>query len=172
MYDWETFQAAYQNASAEDKAVIDSDTIPVCVREVIESKKLDVSHYANLVKLSSLFILKAIPEQTLIDEVEKLGISESEILFYSLQTCLEENKAAKNIPSDEADEADEAKDLTSDIAEAEAFINNLSSVRTMAKDMQESKAISETTHSSTQEAILSKKVSNPSQVNRWGSAEN
>ncbi|MFT7644550.1 MAG: hypothetical protein ACI9BF_000199 [Candidatus Paceibacteria bacterium] len=169
MYDWETFQAAYQNASAEDMAVVDSDTIPVCVREVIESKKLDVSHYANLVKLSSLFILKAIPEQTLIDEVEKLGISGSKILFYSLQICLEENKTAKNIPSGEADEAE---DLTSDIAEAEAIINNLSSVRTMAKDMQESKAISDTTHSSTQEAILSKKVSAPSQTNHWESAEN
>lgn len=145
---WETFQTAYQAASVDTKAVIDSEAIPLCVRSVVESNKLDDSHFVNLVKLYSLFVLEAIEEQTILEEVKKLGVPESKTVHEILRACL------KNEPVVENSDVSKPSEFASDIEEAEATLKAIPQIRTMARDMSQTKAAGEKTYTSTQEAIL------------------
>jgi hypothetical protein len=150
MYDWETYQSAYQNARPEQKAVVDSEVVSACVHKVIAEKQLDDSHYSKLVRLFALSILGALAEQTMLAEMKNIGIPDGVTVFDSLKICLAAPPTATQ-PTTEPD-------LSSDIAETEAALSALPShMRTMSQDMAEAKATEgegEKVYSSTQSAIL------------------
>jgi hypothetical protein len=165
----ETFSKAFKSADENTKELMRDTRIHDCLFSLLDKSNANIEVGPSL-SLIGYHILGIIDTDKTTKELSLLGISDPKLFLSKVITCIKNSTISQGKIN--LSPSDKTEDLTSDIAEAEAFINNLSSVRTMAKDMQESKAISETTHSSTQEAILSKKVSNPSQVNRWGSAEN
>ena len=144
MYNWETYQTAYQAATTEQKAIVDLDVIPRCVREVIAAKQLDASHYPKLVRLYALIIMGAIDQPAALAEMRKLGVPEGDNVLTALQTCQTQTPQTYSL----------TEDLDSDIAEAEADISAIPAIRTMDQDMAKSQAAKETTYSSTQSAII------------------
>jgi hypothetical protein len=169
MFTWETFQTTYRSASPEIKAVIDSELIPICVHNLEKNQQIDRSHYRDVVKLYSLFILNAIDENTMVEEMKKIGIPDSRVVFYNLQICREKTPltfASYDEPTDEP------VDLSADIAEAEAVLNTTQPIRTMANDMQTNKTHPENIYSSTQNAILNEyRQKSSGNVPRWGNTD-
>ena len=144
MYDWETFQAAYQNATEAQKAFIDSEAIPACVQMSLDTNQLDASYRSKLIKLCTFQYLSTFDQETIQLEIEKLGISESEHFLTQLTTCLSD--VSTQPTSDDAEIA----------AEENTYSTTVPAVRTMAGDAAKAQAggNTEPTYTSSQETLL------------------
>lgn len=158
MYTWEIFQAAYQAATPEQKAVIDADIIPPCVSKIIASQQLDQAHFKKLVRLYALYVLGSIAEQAIEQEMLRLGIPEGKMLFAALRSCQAET------PNSTPD----LDSLAADIASTEAALQQppapATPIRTMAADMQQAQTTTdgaEPVYTSTQSAILQERTTTP-----------
>lgn len=140
MYTWETFQAAYQSASPEVKALIDSETIPNCVSTCIAKNNLDHSHQTTLVRLLSLLVVNATTPQTVEQAMLQLAIPQSKLRLQELLTCAGVSSQSSVVPEKQATGANPLKPIPQ--------------IRTMADDMSRSQQEGEVVYSTTQEAIL------------------
>jgi hypothetical protein len=115
MFDLDTFQHAYQNASSESQAVVDSEAIGSCCRSVVENEQLDASHYRSLVFIQALITLGVLDRGKAILEIRSLGVPRAELVYAALQTCVANHA---NRPSTE--------ELTQGIKEMEAVLSEIS----------------------------------------------
>ncbi len=139
MYTWETFQAAYQAASPEVKALIDSETIPNCVSNCIAKNNLDHSHQAALIRFLSLLVVKTTTTQIVEQEMLQLAIPQSKLILQELLACA-------GISSQNSAGPDEH-------ATGVSALKPIPQIRTMADDMNRSQQ-GEVVYSTTQEALL------------------
>jgi hypothetical protein len=187
MYDLETLQAAYKQATDEQKSVVDSDIIPVCVRGVVITNQLDESHFKKIVRIFSLFVLGVLTESQVISHMRELGVPEGKNIFDSLQSC-KSNRVADESEAgpSEAEPASETEapvvqenitatppeavngDLSSDIAEIEATLEASPHIRTMSNDIAVAQSGEGVTHVSSQDNIIEPKAKEASlKEPRW-----
>lgn len=144
MHDWEKFQTAYKNASPHIKKLVDSTTIPSCVKKEMTDNGIDSKHQKILVKIFTDYVL-GMTEKTLVSNaLASLGISNSNHVF----TRVEQNIHSAQEYIDSALDFENAgsviihsqNTLTADIAETEAILAGAPHVRTMARDMHDLKS--------------------------------
>jgi hypothetical protein len=132
------FLAAYNQASQNIKNVIDSEEIGLFV----DTLAVDPSLKSKFLVIISNRILDLIPDSELISQLEQIGFAEPEKIaqiknFVTLKTT-----------------TTTANTISSEIAEAEAVLETLSPIRTMAGDSRHTPAPAESTYTSMQSAIL------------------
>ncbi len=147
MYTWETFQTAYQAASPEVKALIDSDTIPTCVSNCIAKNNLDHSHQAALIRFLSLLVVKATTTQIVEQEMLQVAIPQSKLVLQELLACVGISSQTSAAPGGQINETNALKPIPQ--------------IRTMADDMSRSQQQGEVVYSTTQEALLKGSWSTP-----------
>ncbi len=150
MIDFETFISAYQAASPETKAYIDSEEVGAFCESLLIDSGFEAQK-KNLILVISSYFLSILPEENLIDELASTGLSND---FIITKLGLIKEFLSKGISSSEI--------LSEEISDAEAAINSLNSSPHAAE--------TENTYTSTQAAILQEGTRNPNQTTapgRW-----
>lgn len=152
MLDFETFIKAYQEASPELKAFIDSDQIGDFCIKLLENSGFEHQKKSLILLLSSYF-LSNFSESNLIDGLAKTGLS-NDFIITNLDRIKEFIKKDINTLNSNA--------IENEIAETEAVLNAIKL----------NDSLSEPTYTSTQAAILeeSRKLqnqNNSSNPDRW-----
>lgn len=133
MFDWEKFQAGYQNASPEVKALIDSGKISLCVDKTVSDR------YEPFKKDIRLYV-----------SYRLLGIADAGALLKHL--------TGAGIPEDSAKEVlDLAEQCVKEIKESPTVSSSNTNVRTMQSDMQAAQTEAEETRVSTSQDELLKR---------------
>lgn len=150
-FDWDTFQTAYLAASEETKELIDSDSIANCIEYQIGFKTIDESYQSTVKTLCAFHVLKLLSTEEVTREMQTLGIPNAGEIFTTLQNCMQNAKgeAPESVESTPVPIPPAPTDLTSEIKEAEAAIQAIPKIKTMAQDAQAASM-----YSSSQESIL------------------
>jgi hypothetical protein len=134
---WETYQAAYQVATEEQKTLVDSDLIPSGVNQLISLGTLDASQKRLTMSVYSLFMLNALSLDEAVAQLTQAGVPESTRVLSDLKQYV-----TKQNP-------------------------------TQTESIPENNTL-ETTHTSSQDAILGSQTSQANSVPstpRWGSEQ-
>jgi hypothetical protein len=115
---WKQFYSSYAVAPDEVKATIDSTQIPTCVKKAVATHQLDSTHYRELVKLYSLYVLDVINQQAMVEEMRQLGIPDGKAILTELEQCRQVT------PITPVSFDDDISDIEQDIAAAETALAN------------------------------------------------
>lgn len=162
MIDFETFIKAYQNASPALKTFIDSEEVGNFCEKLLDKSGFEAQK-KNLILLLSSYFLGSVPEQDLIDELARTGLSND---FIITNLSVIKDFLDKDISEDIS--------MDLEIAEAEAALNSIT-VKSIPQTTLNSST--ENTYTSTQAAILQEgrnaqnlnSSTNPGNPGRWES---
>ncbi len=144
MSDWEQFQTAYQSASPDLKALIDSEKIPLSVEAAL-TRRAGVHLQSKVTALMSHLLIGAETIDATVAALKELGILDA------LQFIVE---VQNNLQSTPIQAAPQNATLTSDIRQVEKELETLQTVRTMPHDMAAIKPGSDVVYQSRQADIL------------------
>lgn len=152
---WETYQSAYQNATPELRELLDSEKIPVCVKNSLENRKLLALRKVSVVEVSAYIIGIQTIDET-VKNLTQAGIPDALQFLAEVQTCIKQPPASPaTVPRPIQ------QNLTSEISATEHDLASLQTVRTMSHDMELAQGhpvmqapVTETTYTSNQADIL------------------
>tara|TARA_B100000508_G_scaffold81917_1_gene63660 strand:- start:5980 stop:6429 length:450 start_codon:yes stop_codon:yes gene_type:complete len=142
---WETFQTALHNAPEDKQAIAGGEAIPTCVKKAVTEGKVDQAQTKAVIQLFATQYLDPNQKDSAVAELKKQGVPDVEELFKSLGFCI------ASAPTETI--GGENPDLEEEIKEAEEALGSVPQFRTMPEDVK-SQAPSDTTYTTTQEAIL------------------
>ena len=148
MSTWEQFQSAYQAATPEIKALVDSETIPTCVESSLKRRQGEHLQSAATAQVSHLMIGAQTIDATA-NSLKQLGISDALQFIVEVQNCTQQplQTQPETIGNKVAPTQKEAPRSATDIT-------SLQTVRTMSHDMAAIKPGSDVVYQSSQEDIL------------------
>ena len=152
---WEQYQTAYQAADDSTKALVDGEKIPQCVQTTVNSHQLDASHQRLLIQLCTYRALGVTSTESLQTNMKAAGVPNAEVVITELLTCIG-IQAVSSIPKPEIVTEKKTDELNAEIKEAEAALESIPKIRTMAQDMRGTQTVDETVHTSSQEELLRK----------------
>ncbi len=140
MSNWEQFQFAYQAATSEMKALVDSEVIPICVEVSLNRRQgghLQSSATAQITRL----LIGAQTIDATVSSLQQMGISDALQFIVEIQNCVKKPLGASSGLS------------TSDINSEQ---NETLGIRTMPQDMAAIRPGSEVVYQSSQIDLLSR----------------
>lgn len=171
---WETYQNAYINAAPQLQELLNSGSVPDCVKASLARREASSLRKATIVEISAYVIGIQTIDET-VEKMTKLGIPDALQFLAEVQTCINghDTKIQQTpvVPSP-------SEILQSEIKAAEHDLESIKGLRTMAHDMKEAKVhpitphtTNETTHHSSQDDLLQKPPTVPASepTTTWGS---
>lgn len=150
MSDWEKFQSAYQAATPELKALVDSETIPMCVDTSLRRRQGERLQSAATVQLSHLMIGAQTIDAT-VNSLKQLGISDALQFIVEIQNCTQQPSQTQPKPVE-----NQANAIRKEVPHSTHDSSPLQNVRTMPHDMAAIKPGSDIVYQSSQADILTR----------------
>lgn len=160
------FTEAYRSASKETKEFINSDAIGLFSEQILNNTSYYGIKQKIIVILANRFLAITTNEEVL-SELLANGISADTVIEIMPKIKEFINQSLKNTPSPQSTLTESIPD---EIAETEARIKSLNTIRTMTGDQQSNSSQNETTYPSVQDDILKQKNNpTPPSSPRWES---
>jgi hypothetical protein len=148
MSTWELFQNAYQSASTEVKALIDSEKIPTFVEAALTKRNANRLQASATAQISYEILGVQTIDET-VRNLAQLGILDALQFLAEVKTSLSQSVTAPIVSQQPTSQS-----LASEISAAEHDLASLHTVRTMSHDMAAIKPGSDVVYQSSQADIL------------------
>ena len=144
---WENYQNAYQKASTEMQELLDSEKIPLCVKNSLEKRELLLLRKKAAAETAAYTVGSQTIDET-IRNLTQIGITDALQFIAEIQTCTTQSTVAS--PTTRQPDIH----LQAEISNAEKELASLQTVRTMSHDMAAIKPGSDVVYQSSQADIL------------------